>query len=312
VTLGSIVLILAGTLAWIAAADLPKSKTGTLALDITGDSLQLARGQKVVESVCAYCHRASDATLSGKLFLKEESGFGVAYAPNLTRHPASAISAYSDAELAYFLRTGIKRDGTFAGPFMTFPHLADEDLAGIIAYLRSDTYSTEPRAVKHPAPQWGLFAKALMRFGIFAPVPTDGQPVRAPDPADQLAYGRYLTTGVYECSNCHSASFETNNILEPEASEGFCGGGNPLESRNGQEVFSANLTPHPTTGLGSWTYEEFAAAVRSGIGKQNQALDPAMPRFVHLDNTETRAIWAYLQSVPPLENDVRAMSADMN
>ena len=71
--------------------------------------------------------------------------------------------------------------------------------------------------------------------------------------------------------------------------------------------FSANLTPDTETGLGKWTEQNFIEALRSGrhLGRGRTILPP-MPWAVVAQHTdsELKAIWAYLQSVPPIKNQV--------
>ena len=75
------------------------------------------------------------------------------------------------------------------------------------------------------------------------PLPAPAKPIEIPSTSDVLSYGKYLSTGAYACYECHSKSFETNNALNPELSEGYFAGGNPVEDRNLQPVISSNLTP---------------------------------------------------------------------
>ncbi len=71
--------------------------------------------------------------------------------------------------------------------------------------------------------------------------------------------------------------------------------------------FTANLTPDPETGLGKWTEEMFASAMRTGRheGKGRPILPP-MPYFVvaELTDDDRRALFAYLQSLKPVKNRV--------
>lgn len=71
--------------------------------------------------------------------------------------------------------------------------------------------------------------------------------------------------------------------------------------------FTANLTPDKETGLGDWTEEQFIATMRTGKhqGKGRPVLPP-MPYFMlgALTDPEIRAVWAYLQSLPPVKNRV--------
>ena len=72
--------------------------------------------------------------------------------------------------------------------------------------------------------------------------------------------------------------------------------------------FAANLTPD-ATGLGNWTFEHFEKAMRKGKlkGLENgRTLLPPMPwtNYSKLSNDDLAAIWAYLQSIPPVKNIV--------
>ncbi|GJM34325.1 MAG: hypothetical protein DHS20C18_33260 [Saprospiraceae bacterium] len=74
--------------------------------------------------------------------------------------------------------------------------------------------------------------------------------------------------------------------------------------------FSANLTPDDT-GLGNWSLDQFIKALQEGKFKgmdNGRMLLPPMPwqNFVNLTNNEIAAIWAYLQSIPPVNNVVPA------
>lgn len=71
--------------------------------------------------------------------------------------------------------------------------------------------------------------------------------------------------------------------------------------------FTANLTPDATTGLGRWTAEEFIAALRTGRhqGRGRQILPPMPYEMIrNLTDSDLRAIFAYLQSIPAVANQV--------
>lgn len=70
--------------------------------------------------------------------------------------------------------------------------------------------------------------------------------------------------------------------------------------------FAANLTPDET-GLGNWTLDNFEKAMREGKFKgldNGRGLLPPMPwpNYSKLSNDDLAAIWAYLQSIPPVRN----------
>jgi hypothetical protein len=71
--------------------------------------------------------------------------------------------------------------------------------------------------------------------------------------------------------------------------------------------FTANLTPDPETGLGKWTEEMFLTALRTGRheGKGRPILPPMpWPMIGKLTDADLRAVFAYLQSLPPVKNRV--------
>ena len=94
------------------------------------------------------------------------------------------------------------------------------------------------------------------------------------------------------------------NMLEPEKSEGFFGGGNTMTAPDGSKITSLNLTPDEESGIGKWTEEEFMNAVRSGIVPKGPSLRQPMMPFVYLTDAEIKAIYAYLKTVPKIKNKV--------
>ena len=306
--LGYILLGIVGLLLCVAAyiqlAPMPTYEVKAPSLHIAADSVRLAEGRRIVLSNCAHCHRSTDGKLGGDL-LSNDAQFGKMWTANITQHPTAGIKNYSDGELAYLLRTGIKRDGHFAGPWMTFPLMSDEDLASVITFLRSDAPEVQPSENRQPPAELTFLGKMILKLFIKPTLEYPKQPIVAPPPSDKVAYGRYLATGVLECSRCHSASFETNNDLEPEKSVGYFGGGNPVADGENKPVNSANITPDRETGIGAWTEAQFADAVRFGKRPDGKALSHLMPPMSMLRDDEVSAIWAYLQTVPPLKNVVQ-------
>jgi hypothetical protein len=71
--------------------------------------------------------------------------------------------------------------------------------------------------------------------------------------------------------------------------------------------FTANLTPDPETGLGTWTSDTFIAALRTGRHEgQGRPILPPMPypMIRQATDEDLRAIFEYLQSIPPIQNRV--------
>lgn len=271
---------------------------------VIADSANIAEGARMASMLCANCHRSDDGKLGGD-YLSDVAEFGEIWAPNITQHKVyGKINEYTDGELAYLLRTGIKKNGEYSPPYMVkFPHLSDEDLNNIIAFLRSDHPMVQPSDNDPPLCQPSFLTKMLCRVA-FGPLPWPTQPIVAPKETDKVAWGKYLALAKYDCYSCHSADFKTLNILEPELSEGFMGGGNRLLNLDGDEVLSSNLTMDKETGLGEWTEEEFIKTVRFGVRPDGRdAIAFPMLPYTRMHDKEVSAIWAYLQSIPVIHNE---------
>lgn len=71
--------------------------------------------------------------------------------------------------------------------------------------------------------------------------------------------------------------------------------------------FAANLTPDEETGTGAWPEEMFIQALRTGkhLGSGRPILPP-MPwqNLVGATEDDLKAMYAYLQSIPPIRNRV--------
>jgi mono/diheme cytochrome c family protein len=70
-------------------------------------------------------------------------------------------------------------------------------------------------------------------------------------------------------------------------------------------VFTRNLTPDKETGLGDWTVEEFIATMKTGRERgKGRPVMPPMPiqNLAALSDSDIRALFAYLQSLPPIKN----------
>ena len=308
---GGIALLVLLAAAFIQFSGIPSYPVKQVAVSIAYDSLRVERGAHMATMICSHCHQnPENGKLEGTFQSDLPKEFGKAWSVNITQDKTYGAGRYSDGELVYLLRTGIKRDGKYAPPWMPkFPHISDEDLHSIIAWLRaSNSPSLQPSDKVQPASQPSFIAKLLCRT-MFKPLPFPEKPIVAPPTSDKAAFGKYLATGVYDCFQCHSADFKTANVMEPEKSEGYFGGGNLLIDLEGKPVLSANLTPDPKTGhINGWTLERFGNAVRFGQEPEGGSVSTVMPKYTALSDGEVEAIFEYLKTVPPVNNDVKAKS----
>lgn len=71
--------------------------------------------------------------------------------------------------------------------------------------------------------------------------------------------------------------------------------------------FSYNLTPHSTTGIGNWNEALFIQSLRNGkfMGTSRDMLPP-MPwqEIGKMTDDDLKAIFAYLKSLPPIDNAI--------
>jgi mono/diheme cytochrome c family protein len=113
-------------------------------------------------------------------------------------------------------------------------------------------------------------------------------------PPDLIEQGRYLAVAG-DCSACHTAP----------SSKGEFAGGLPIDTPIGA-VYSSNITPSPTYGIGRYTEAEFARAVREGIRADGAHLYPAMPytAYTLMSDADVHALYAYfMQGVKPVEQE---------
>ena len=298
----ALLLVAAGAASYVNVKGLPYYPKPTLVLEVKATPDRLARGARLAKMLCVTCHfDPATRVLSGKRMAEAPAVFGVIYSANITRHPERGIASWTDGELAYLLRTGVRRDGRYTPPYMVkLPHASDEDLASIIAFLRSDDPLVAPSDVPTRVPEITFLTK-LLSYVAFKPFPYPTKAIEAPDPGDTVAYGRYLADGLLDCYSCHSADFKTNDYFDPPQSPGFYGGGNALLDANGRAIYSANITPDRETGIGAWTEAQFVHALRGGFRPNGTPILYPMQIAVEMTEPEARAIFAYLRTVPPIK-----------
>ena len=120
----------------------------------------------------------------------------------------------------------------------------------------------------------------------------------------RLARGKYLVEGVSHCFMCHSEhDFSTPEYATIAAKKG-AGWVMPIPELN--NIASRNITPDTETGIGSWSDDEIARAIREGIRKDGTALFPVMPYqdFAKMDDEDVKSIVVYLRTIPAVKNVV--------
>lgn len=122
----------------------------------------------------------------------------------------------------------------------------------------------------------------------------------APDSSklDLIKQGEYLSKAS-DCEVCHTSPGGTTFA-----------GGLAFKTPFGV-IYSSNITPDKTTGIGNWTEQQFSNALKHGIRADGQNLYPAMPytSYSKLTDADIHAMYAYFMSLPgvnhnPPENEM--------
>jgi mono/diheme cytochrome c family protein len=116
---------------------------------------------------------------------------------------------------------------------------------------------------------------------------------KKPDAA-LIAKGEYLARAG-DCIACHTA---------PEGK--LFAGGLAMATPFGA-IYTSNITPDREAGIGTWTSDQFYATMHVGRFPDGGLLYPAMPfgSYTKVTRTDSDAIFAYLQSIPPVRQPNR-------
>jgi mono/diheme cytochrome c family protein len=115
-----------------------------------------------------------------------------------------------------------------------------------------------------------------------------------PQEFTQIERGRYLAI-LSDCGSCHTVPGSNQPLA----------GGRPIETPFGN-IVAPNITPDPETGIGSWSDDQFDAAIRKGLRRDGSRLYPAMPynTYTKMSRNDVLAIRAYLNTLTPVHNAV--------
>ncbi|MEO6167066.1 MAG: hypothetical protein ABIO46_12505 [Chitinophagales bacterium] len=307
IILGMIILVLIAFALYVNVRGIPHYKAEDPGITIPPDSTMAANGKRLASMLCKDCHYNPAIDKFSGMNMKDPAteAFGTLYSQNITQDKEYGIGDWTDGQLLWLFRTGILRNGRYSPPYMPkLPHMSDYDIQSIIVFLRSNDPWVTPATVPDTQSVVSFLTKFLSAV-VFKPLPYPVGPIAGPDTTNAVALGKYIVTGMLDCYPCHSADFKTMNVLEPEKSEGFLGGGNLVgANKEGEKMQSANITPDKETGIGNWTADQFVQCIRFGQKPDGTQLSFPMVALPQLTENEARAIYAYLMQVPPIKNKV--------
>ena len=120
--------------------------------------------------------------------------------------------------------------------------------------------------------------------------------------------GKYLVE-LLGCGTCH-----TDGALlgEPRVDRALAGSRvgiaytNPLKYEHPGVVYAPNLTPDRETGIGRWTDQQVADAIREGAGRHGKQRILVMPwqAYAKISNEDAWSIVGYLRSLDPVRHKV--------
>jgi mono/diheme cytochrome c family protein len=250
-------------------------------LSVDADAGRIEQGRYLYNTRgCAECHGANGA---GKVVVRDGGMFVVA--PNITAGANGVAGHYKVEDWVRTVRHGVKPDGrpVLMMPSEDYNRLTDEDMAALVAYLQQMPAVAGERArVQVPVPVTVLYGFDVIKDA--AEKIDHLLPPSRPLPVDtSVQYGAYVAN---TCVGCHG----------PQLSGGKIPGGAPTWPA------AANLTPGKGSAMARYaTPEAFIAMMRSGHRPDGSAINAVMPfgSLGKMNETELRALHAYLQTVPP-------------
>lgn len=129
-----------------------------------------------------------------------------------------------------------------------------------------------------------------------------------PENREAVARGEYLVE-LLGCGACHT---DGALIGEPQLEHALAGSRigiaytNPLSNPNPGVVFPPNITPDDETGIGLWSDQQIANAVRAGLGRHVSRRILVMPwrGYVNLSDDDIYAIVGYLRNIDGVRHRV--------
>lgn len=156
-----------------------------------------------------------------------------------------------------------------------------------------------------------LFSMACSCAALLIAGCSSDEPTTPASYVPDKAHGEYLVKYVAGCGDCHTQRGPTGAPMENLA---YAGGVRFALGPLGV-VYTANITPDSTSGIGAWTDEEIITAIRTGAvphdheggaANHDTILFPLMPYslYSHMSDSDVKDVVAYLRSVTPVSNVV--------
>ncbi len=230
-----------------------------------------------------------------------ETPFGTIYGSNITPDPETGIGKWSDEDFITAMTEGKGPDGTVyypVFPYASFTKMTETDLRDLKAYL----FSIPPVKKQNKPPEMsfpfnvrtGIHAWRALYFDAGTYVPD-------PEQSEEWNRGAYLSTALAHCGECHTPRTSTGGL------DGDMHYAGSVEGPEGE--LAPNITPDDSTGIGKWSVTDITWYLQTGFrpdgndaqGLMRELIDEG---YVHLNESDLKAIAVYLKSLPPIVNRV--------
>jgi mono/diheme cytochrome c family protein len=247
------------------------------------------------------CHTAEGqpANSGGRRY---DGPFGTVYATNITPDRRTGIGSWTDEQIIAAIRLGRRPNGERlipVHPFTVFNGMAEEDLKGLVAFLRTVpavNRVNQPKRITVP-----LFESVFLPAWLAAFAPRETPPAKAP--TSGLPRGEYLVRAVGHCGECHTP----RTLTQATDNSRFLAG----NAKGPEDSVVPNITPDPQTGL-TWSVEEIADYLGTGNKPDGDTAGGLMGEVIHgtlagykdMTKADRLAIAQYLKSIPAVRNKI--------
>jgi hypothetical protein len=218
--------------------------------------------------------------------------FGDVAGPNITVSP-TGIGTWSESDVRTLMRANKRPDDTYLYSWFHKGNewMSDADLTALIVYLRS--LPPVDTVVERRDISWierntlGFFTAAAEVKGYVPQLA----------PRFRVQYGEYLTNSVAGCDRCHATPGGTFG------SDEYLSGGAEI-SFDGETKVAPNITQSKNAGIGTWSEEELARYLRTGVTPSGREIDKRfcpVEFYQRATPEEIESVVAYLRSVSTVE-----------
>jgi mono/diheme cytochrome c family protein len=268
------------------------------------DADSVRRGEYVFKASggCA-CHgdpASASFSLAGGRPIK--TPFGTIYGTNITPSPRTGIGAWTDGDFLKAMREGLSPKGEPyypVFPYTSFTLMTDRDLLDLKAYLLSlPAVEKENQPPDFGFPYNSRTSVRVWRGLHFAPHRFEPDPEKS----EEWNRGAYLSQAVAHCGECH-----TPRTFMGATDEDLHYAGS-TEGPEGE--LAPNITPDEKTGIGKWSTTDIVWFLQTnllpdGDGTQGLMAEVIDKGYRHMEEADLKAIAVYLESLPPIENEVK-------